>query len=55
MGNSALAVELLEVSLDGSYDGMSQHPTIIGFPVVNGIHTTVVTLVEPIQHVSLEA
>lgn len=29
MGNSALAVEFLEVSLDGSYDRMSQHPTII--------------------------
>lgn len=54
MGNSALAVEFLEVSLDGSYDRMSQHPTIIiSFPAVITIHTAVLTLVEPAQDVSL--
>lgn len=39
MGNSALAVEFLEVSLDGGYDKMSQHPTIIHFPFVTDTET----------------
>lgn len=39
MGNSALAVEFLEVSLDGSYDKTNQHPTIIHFPFVTDMET----------------
>lgn len=50
MGNSALAVEFLEVSLDGSYDKMSQHPTIIHFHSSQiRRHTTVIAFVESIR------